>query len=115
MFQVSMSIGQRTAAGEVLPADRVIAAEHRALEVFARLFQGAQLYRGIGSFLHTDGTTVIENSSTVWSYAATVEGCYDELYALARELIAALEQESVMLSTITLDGVHDFIGRLENN
>ncbi len=115
MVKVRMSIGHRTATGEPISADRMSAAEEHALDVFARLFQGAQLYQGTGSFLHTDGTTVIEPSTTVFSYAETVEGCYDQLYALGRELIAALEQESVLLCTIELDGVLAFIERPEND
>jgi hypothetical protein len=103
MFKIELSFGHKTATGELLSADRVIAAEHHALEVFARLFQGAQLYHGTGSFLHTDGTMVIEPSSTIWSYAETVEGRYDPLYALGRELIAALDQTSVLLCTLALD------------
>ncbi len=109
-YKVELHIGHRTRTGDVLPLQHITAAEQHALGVLSEAFQGGHVLRRLGGYLTADGQAMIEPCSLICSFAEAVDGHLEKLWTLASEIATALEQESVLLTVVRMDGMMAFVG-----
>jgi hypothetical protein len=102
---VELAIGHYHSNGEPLPKHRIEAMELLGLSTFAQLFGGGQLHHRTGSHLSTQGQLIIEPCTLIKAYASNVEHCWTQLMAEASRMAAALDQESVLLTRMRLEGM----------
>ncbi len=104
MHYVELAFGHFRSNGEPLPTHLIALAEQRVLTVFCQCFRGAQKYNPIGGWM-PNGSLMIEPSTIIRAYASEIERHSARLAALARELREMLEQSSVLLVIVLMDGV----------
>jgi len=110
MYRVEIIFGHSRQDGQLLPAHQIAVAEQRALWALSHAFRGGQLQHYTGGYLTAEGRLVIEPCSVVWAYALEVERNLAVLWAVAGEIAAALEQESVLLVIERVDGMAHWVG-----
>ena len=104
MYIVELAFGH-CSNGEPLPKYRIEAEEYRGLSAFIQFFRGGQLNRCTGGYLSSQGQLVIEPCTLIKAYTANVEQYWIQLMTLASDIATALDQESVLLVKLCLDGM----------
>lgn len=104
MYRVEINFGHCRQDGRPLPAHAIAGAEEQALRALSRAFRGAQLQHHSGGYLTAGGRLMVEPCTVVWAYAPEVDGHVTLLWALAGEIAARLEQESVLLTIVQVNG-----------
>src|SRR5205814_2370448 len=95
--------------GERLPTHQLTTLESLALSAFAQYFFGGQMHHCMGSYLSANDHVMIESCTVIKAYTLDVESYETQIFALADEIAAILEQECVLLTIIRLDGMQHLV------
>jgi hypothetical protein len=116
MYLVEIAFGHCTRAGEPLSTHKAAATEQWALQEFTQAFRGGRsgydtrLRHHTGGYLTNAGHFMCEPCTVIFAYAPEVDGSLPLLRALAARIAAALDQESVLLIIVRVDGELHWIG-----
>ncbi len=105
MYYLTALYGHSRSDGDTNPFKRIQAVDLRSAKTYARLFGGAFVTHGIGSFMDEAGRIMLENCSFLHCLAHTVtDENWKDLTRLATGIGETLGQESVLLAKLETEG-----------
>lgn len=112
MYAISVSFGHVSQNGVPVDQLHISAAEDKILATFALLFHGGHLHQERGSFQDHDGLVMFENCSIASCETPKLGREHERVLREAVSNIrCALDQESVLLTIIRIDGRHHWVSQ----
>jgi hypothetical protein len=105
LYRVELTIGHRRSSGDLLPVSQLVEAEEKVLTVFSTSFQGGQICRRTGGYVNNEGELTLEPCTVVFSFTESVDQSLVQLWSLAGEMAARLDQECILLTIIPVYGL----------
>src|SRR6266702_1028136 len=110
MYLVEIAFGHCRSDGSKLPRRKIVHARKRFLEVFIQCFDGGQLHSPQGCYLTSKNSPINEPSKVIRAYVQILDDRHrQELIALSREIATILEQDSVLLTDVYLQGTMQWV------